>query len=671
MVRIQFLALLLLVSISARAQWQQLPGPGGAWVYDFAEIHVGSIDRVLLATDNGIWRSEDSLQTWSPAGLEGYSVQRLFVYSLDLTHRAIFATAQTYLDTASNYLLAPQTLFCSLDNGTHWSAVNKLRSSVIGLAKDQGQLIVATNDDVYFSTDFGKTFDSIAYPTIGSNIPPNILRVELSGDNLIAIGWFLLNDSISYGAKYSLVDDRWSAIDNIPIGTTDLWTSGDTLYAGAGKPYLISLDHGDTWKVDSFKTGPTKSICGKWISCSSGGPPHYYTYSTVHDEYIWQVATSGTNLFVVSNNILYGSTDHGMTWELQDSSSSYAPSYGNGFFQIGDTLFAAMASLLKWNGNRWVKVVDTIIQSLAGDGHIIYAGLGYNGTQWQGTGVRSTDNGATWSFIPVPPAVEESDIAYLLCDGARVYALVEGWSGELHLNVSTDSGLTWSPTNTPSGWYNPTAFIKHEGALYIADEYGLWRSDDSAKTWTKNLMIDNATFLHSVKGALVFDEADPRLNNKQYLGRVQYLFDNGTIRTVASDDSLSLVRTFGVDNTYAYLGTTSRGLWRAKLSDVGLGVLDHSSVSSKGLSIYPNPSTDKIVFSFDLAERSHITLKLYDARGTLCATIFDGEHEAGDVSIPFYDPHLANGIYEAILTYSSGTTGSSINRVVGRLAICR
>jgi plastocyanin len=60
---------------------------------------------------------------------------------------------------------------------------------------------------------------------------------------------------------------------------------------------------------------------------------------------------------------------------------------------------------------------------------------------------------------------------------------------------------------------------------------------------------------------------------------------------------------------------------------------------------FPNPFNPSTQISFSLPQKSHVTLKIYNAIGQEIKTLVDGETDAGIHEIEFNGSNLASGIY--------------------------
>lgn len=77
---------------------------------------------------------------------------------------------------------------------------------------------------------------------------------------------------------------------------------------------------------------------------------------------------------------------------------------------------------------------------------------------------------------------------------------------------------------------------------------------------------------------------------------------------------------------------------------------------------YPNPFNPETVIPFTLAERSLVTLNVYDVLGRQVARLASGMHEAGAHSLNWNASQLSSGIYFYSLKAESGTNSFSSTR---------
>ncbi len=77
--------------------------------------------------------------------------------------------------------------------------------------------------------------------------------------------------------------------------------------------------------------------------------------------------------------------------------------------------------------------------------------------------------------------------------------------------------------------------------------------------------------------------------------------------------------------------------------------LNVKNLSVKSLSAYPVPFNRSATISFSLSKKSMINLKLFDIKGTIIKTLWNGAKESGNHTISFDGSSLAAGIYHVRL----------------------
>lgn len=103
-----------------------------------------------------------------------------------------------------------------------------------------------------------------------------------------------------------------------------------------------------------------------------------------------------------------------------------------------------------------------------------------------------------------------------------------------------------------------------------------------------------------------------------------------------------------------YLGTFGRGIWA---SSTLLGLQDKNDPElvqlKTKLKIYPNPTTDVSVISFNLIKTSNVTVRVFNISGQLVKTIEMKNLEKGSQTIDLDASNLPNGSY--IVKFNAGT----------------
>jgi spore coat protein A, manganese oxidase len=63
------------------------------------------------------------------------------------------------------------------------------------------------------------------------------------------------------------------------------------------------------------------------------------------------------------------------------------------------------------------------------------------------------------------------------------------------------------------------------------------------------------------------------------------------------------------------------------------------------LVVMPNPFSTYVTLQFNLKEEQRVSIQLYDVKGKLVKTVFDGETQAGVHRISIDGSNMANGAY--------------------------
>ena len=134
-----FLVILVAMTISINAQWQQTNGPLGARVTSFAF----SGGNIFAATDGaGVFLSTNNGSSWTAMN-NGLNV--LFIESLVVSGNNVFAST---LEIGGVYL--------STNNGVSWTSMNNgIDAQVITLAVSGNNIFAGTRKGVFISSNNG------------------------------------------------------------------------------------------------------------------------------------------------------------------------------------------------------------------------------------------------------------------------------------------------------------------------------------------------------------------------------------------------------------------------------------------------------------------------------------------------------------------------------------
>ena len=363
----------------------------------------------------------------------------------------------------------------------------------------------------------------------------NVILTDPNNSNIIYVGF-------SGGGVWKSTDggSTWTpkteTLGSLSVGTLEMDPSNSsTLYLGLGDPFdgtgiglVKSTDGGDTWSSPVY-LGNTSVIpdievarsnnqivlaatnAGLYRSTNGGASFSKVTINTgqAADPYVWTIAWGGGDTFVLGLEAAYlnsftGSSTLGQIWRSTDNGATWTQSTGvtniNGSTDngVGRLYIAAAPS------NRGVMYAEAANQNegLSGtDFADIFKSID-NGITWTGMG-KTAVNGSTYKSYTNPNS-DGSDLSTIL-NGQGWYnqlVLVDPtnpnvayFGGALLLAKTSDGGSTYSQV---SNWlaqfslpYVHADFhggtITSGGTLYVGTDGGIFRSTDSAATFTDTL----------------------------------------------------------------------------------------------------------------------------------------------------------------------------------------
>lgn len=444
-------------------------------------------------------------------------------------------------------------------------------------------------------------------------------------------------------------------------GNSKLWfvdlatfavTGGNTAVAG-NFPSFAYLDDGTGWltntsgevwkSTDAFATFTSQG----WFldpadPAPTGYPSEYILSRSPNGQYLMHVAAwsmNGNGQFdgVVEDSSDYTginySTDAGATWQFEiigrdgytmvDNRPGYYPVFEN-FGQVagivddngvmhvtangysiyapsaGDTTFAFAA--LYWNSRdrKWIAVSDETIEK----------DPNYDSAKRPGNGIGCA--------YPVPSATT---------DGSNIFVV---WQGSEYDGPTIRE---WTPTATDPD------------VIYFTDLY-YSVSGDGGVTWTQAAVLPD-------QSAASVQESYPSVNRWLEVGVPS--------STEATAHFLYMVDEIPGTSLFAANNTSGNGSsWNYEQVVISLLDVDDSApiVNSFELSQnYPNPFNPSTSIKYSVAERSNVTLKVFDMLGREVSTLINTTKDAGSYEVSFDASNLASGLY--VYTLSAGNFTSS------------
>jgi hypothetical protein len=484
--------------------------------------------QVILSTDNGTsWTQKTSGSVWSRNSVEAF----------------LLSGAYLFAGISSNGGGLSHGVFRSTDNGGSWSQAGLQPTNVYSFAANGTYLFAGTDSSIYRSSDNGTSW------IMASSGLPTSSRVK----SLVVKGTRLFAGT--YGAGIFCTTDNgttWSATN---CGLTDQRVStilahGCSLFAGTESGVFLSTNNGSSWISMSSDLNP--SVQALVATCSNlfAGTNGMGVLISTNNGTDWNAANTGlTNLRVyglcpgdaglyaaASFGGVFLSTDNGATWRPFNDGLTHA--YTTAVATHGTYVFAATFAVFdgddvsflysssnggtSWTRRRSVGFTSSVTPYVC-DAYLFLTEAGDE----QATTLRSNDNATSWSVVstglPLGP--------YFLSFGAMgstLFATVFQVSGPPFVLKgvyrSTNNGDSWSPSGFANegaygfAFWGPYVFTVHEGSIFT--------STDEGQNWS---------------------ELNPALAGISNYG-------------------------IQVAGEYLFASAASDGIWRLKLSEIGVPV---------------------------------------------------------------------------------------------------
>jgi len=176
-------------------------------------------------------------------------------------------------------------------------------------------------------------------------------------------------------------------------------------------------------------------------------------------------------------NIIYRTTDGGISWEFQDSNVSgdlRSINFLNenfGFIVGGNGLILKTVN----GGNTWIQILSGTVK------HLYQVKFLNNGLGWivGGSCLRTTNAGNTWQEIEFPESLSISYKSFDFIDENILFSVAKRG----RIIKSTDSGLTWQ--HTSGFFYNPYSvhFFDSLNGIASADQGKFLKTSDGGEYW--------------------------------------------------------------------------------------------------------------------------------------------------------------------------------------------
>ncbi len=405
----------------------------------------------------------------------------------------------------------------------------------------------------------------------------------------------------------------WEFVGLDSMVIKQIYVSGDTIWAGTS--HRVG---------NQDKSGLYKSIdAGKyWFRLDSSLGIGHVSFLDV-DELNSNIIYIIKGISVYGNaGIFYRTTDGGESWDVaQNITQNVIKWVGISPFNKNEIYFTNAGIINNLyrstdGGENW-KLIGSFPSDSHGNSVAIALDLLHDFTLYAGVSTsiigeffyKSTNRGESWFFVSTPPTVpNEIYTDYFIPD--RIYLFT------FPPYISNNGGINW--LRADSGLAANTGFISFyqdnitTRLLYNLRNDGLYNSKRDYIFWE---MIEGTESLPIYFGPTGF-----------YLDRnMKNIFIEPVTREL-------------------FLGT-AKGIYKT-------GIITHTEDEIKNPTLnfllkqnFPNPFNPSTKISYQIPERSFITIKVYSILGKEVRTLVEVEQPAGIYEVEFDAPNLPSGIY--------------------------
>lgn len=480
--------------------WTPTSGPTGGSV----QTLFVSGSTVLASTTNGVFRSTNGGDTWSP-------VSNIGLIGLSLT----FANIGNTIFAASAF-----GVYRSGDNGATWieSSQGLPRfSSIGGFVAKGSSLFVEISNVIYVSADNGQNWNRAG--TVPRENFSSVGVLAVGGRNLFAA----VNAFGSSNKLYRSADDgqTWTPVVNgLPENPfsqiTQIVANGNTLYAVLSEEGIYrSFNDGQNWASVPLSLGiisiraihftPDQLLLGAndrlYAVARTGDMLETTVRATLDNQDVLALASIGDVVFAGTlANGVFRSTDKALTWKQANAGLTGIAVAA--FLPVNASLFAATSLgiyVTEDQGRTWQPMnngLPAIINSggfLLSSGYSLLASVNVSGTTYLFTGqesggvYRSSDLGKSWQTITSLPSRAEPFA--LGVSGSTIFAsissgfLIPGQSPTATVYRSDDLGQTWTPAGNGLSLV-PNAFASIGSNLFAATQEGVFVTSNRGDSWS-------------------------------------------------------------------------------------------------------------------------------------------------------------------------------------------
>ncbi len=303
------------------------------------------------------------------------------------------------------------------------------------------------------------------------------------------------NNGATWSATSTEVDGR----ELMSRSLLCLLIKGTKIFAGTTSDLYVSENNGGNWsKVTDLRHGPVYSIAAIQDTILLMGTANDGIHRSTDAGVTWSKILNDFDdlsvyALVVRDSIILAGTSNGKVYRSEDNGNNWNKIYDSvnsnkvrSLLLVGETIIVGTdigivrsADFGKTWANSTISVGYTGVSSFARQGGVLLAGT------TKGV-LISTDNGANW----VETSLKNKDIMKLFSKDSIVYASIYPSAG---IYRTVDNGKTWTEANTGIRSLYVSSLVSLGSTLFAGSfgGKGIYRSDDNGETWyCNNLTLD-------------------------------------------------------------------------------------------------------------------------------------------------------------------------------------